>query len=475
MNRTLRYAILSADLLWIAGVFLLAQLLWIGPKAGASFTRLVDFTPTLAAIAIWVVLYFSKRLDCFRRGWHLPSVCAQVTVAVCCLIGVLLATAFFAKYNYSTSGLACIACFLPVGFVGIRGLAFRFVTSGSAGSIKRRVVILGAGRRADELARKIAVHPEMSMEVVGLLFPSDAGPHNELATLPASSISLRSLNIVQLLRENKVQEMIVVEPVPPGAEAAKLISNCRDSGMRIHLVPQHFELYLAKAELTEIEDVPLLSLAERRVPLVARRAKRCIDVFGALVLLVLTTPLLALFAAALFVKKGKAFKKEVRCGKDGAPFWMYRLNIERDSQHLQGFARIMAQLSVTELPQLWNVLEGAMSLVGPRPESLDRVRHYTDWQRQRLTVVPGLTGLAQVRGLREEHSSEEKARFDLQYISQWSLFWDLSLLLQTAWVLFARTVKVDSFELVPRPRSNLAREFVIRRMMHADSTQPGAD
>jgi lipopolysaccharide/colanic/teichoic acid biosynthesis glycosyltransferase len=130
---------------------------------------------------------------------------------------------------------------------------------------------------------------------------------------------------------------------------------------------------------------------------------------------------------------------------------------------------------MTELPQLWNVLRGEMSLVGPRPESPDRVKHYSNWQRQRLTVIPGLTGLAQVRGLREEHSSEEKARFDLQYIGQWSLFLDLSLLLQTAWALFARVVKVDSFRAVPALRSSLPREFVTRRMMHADSTQSGAD
>jgi lipopolysaccharide/colanic/teichoic acid biosynthesis glycosyltransferase len=473
MNRKLRYAILSADLFWISGVFVLARFLWSGPSASVS--TVVDFPPILAAVSIWVVLYLTKKLDCFGRGWHLPSVCAQVTVAVCCLMGSLLVLALCTKYDYAWLGLPYVAFLLPAGFVSIRGLAFRLVTSRSAGSIKRRVVILGAGRRAQELARKIAVHPEMSMEVVGLLFPSEADPHSGSATLAASSISLRSLNIVNLLQENNVQELIIVEPVPPGPETEKLISKCRESGMRIHLVPQHYELYLSKAELTEIEDVPLLSLAERKPPILGKRVKRCIDVIGALVLLALTAPLLALFALALIARKGKAFKKELRCGKNGAPFWMYRLNIERDSRHLQGYARILAQFSFTELPQLWNVLQGEMSLVGPRPESPDRARHYSDWEWQRLTVVPGLTGLAQVRGLREEHSSEEKARFDLQYIGQWSLFWDLSLLLQTAWVLFARLVQVDRFKIVPTLDSKLARGFLTRRMMHVDSAQPGAD
>jgi len=476
MNRRLRYAILSADLLWIAAVFMLAQRLWSVPAAGAgSRSTLVHLPPILAAISIWVLLYFTKKLDCFSRGWHLPSVCAQVTVAVVYLTGSLLALALCVKYDYSRSALPYIPGLLPLGFVSIRGLAMRLVTSRSAGSIKRRVVILGAGRVARELAQKIAHHPEMSMEVVGLLFPSDANPTSGPASVAASSISLRSLNIMGLFRENNVQELIIVEPVPRGAETEKLISRCRESGMRIHLVPQRYELYLCKAELTEIEDVPLLSLEARRLPLVGMRVKRGLDIIGAALLLVFSAPLLAVSAAMLYAMKGKAFRKELRCGKDDAPFWMYRLNVDRDGRHLPGYARILAQFSVTELPQLWNVLKGEMSLVGPRPESPDRVKLYSDWQRQRLTVIPGLTGLAQVRGLREEHSSEEKARFDIQYIGQWSLFLDLSLLLQTAWALFARLVKVDSFKIVPTLHSKLRSEFVSRRMMHADSTQSGAD
>ena len=474
MNRRLRYAILSADLFWIAGVFVFAECLWSTPHADAAGASTLVQRPIIAAISIWVVLYFSKKLDCFCRGWHLPSVCAQVTVGVLYLMGSLLALALCAKYNYSRLGLPFIACLLAVGFVSIRALAFRLVTAQSAHSIKRRIVILGAGRVTRELARKITAHPEMSMEVVGVLFPSQPDPHGGSANLAAGSTSLRSLNVVNLLRESNVHELIIVEPVPPGQETEKLISKCRESGMRIRLVPQHYELY-PKAELSEIEDVPLLSLEEKKLPLFGQRVKRCADVMGAMLLLTLSAPLLALLATAIYAKKGKALRSEFRCGKDGMLFRMYRLNVERDPKHLQGYARILAQFSLTELPQLWNVMKGEMSLVGPRPESQDRVRHYSDWQRQRLTVVPGVTGLAQVRGLREEHSSEEKARFDLQYIGQWSFFLDLSLLLQTAWALFARLVNVDTFKMAPTPQSTLAGEFATGRMMHADSTQSGAD
>lgn len=477
MNRKLRYAILGADLLWICGAFLFADLLYRGLSVdgGRIVGASVDSPAVLAALLVWVVLYFSKKLEGFCRGWHLPSVFAQVTVGVGYLMGALLVLALFVHHEYSRGELLWVGGLLPLGFIGIRCSAWRFLTLRARRRSRRRVVILGAGRTARELAHKITLHPEMSMEVAGALFPSDADTARQSAIVNPSSLSLRSLNIVNLLQAKNVQELIIVEPVPPGPEAEKLISSCRRSGIKIHLVPQHYELYLSRAELNEIDDVPLLSLEERKLPAMGARVKRCIDIVGALLLLAVSAPLLALASAALHSKRGKAVRKELRCGRNGAPFWMYRLNIDRDATGLPGYARILVQFSLTELPQLWNVMKGEMSLVGPRPESRDRVRHYSVWQRQRLSIQPGLTGLAQVRGLREQHSSEEKARFDLQYIGQWSVFLDLSLLLQTAWALFVRLMEEDRFKIAPALPSTLTRGFGGRGMMHADSAQSGAD
>jgi len=112
--------------------------------------------------------------------------------------------------------------------------------------------------------------------------------------------------------------------------------------------------------------------------------------------------------------------------------------VERYETSPERYARLFVRWSLTELPQLWNVLRGDMSLVGPRPESPERVKYYSEWQRQRLKVPAGVTGLAQVHGLREQHSSEDKARFDLQYIFNWSPFLDFSLILQTVWTLLFR-------------------------------------
>jgi hypothetical protein len=162
---------------------------------------------------------------------------------------------------------------------------------------------------------------------------------------------------------------------------------------------------------------------------------------------------------------------------------MLRLNVERDGdQH----APFLSRLSISELPQLWNVLRGEMSLVGPRPEGPERVNQYSAWQRQRLKARPGITGLAQVCGLREQHSSEQKARLDLQYMLRPSLLKDLSLLIETVWTLTRRLIKISADALAadlpltpdtairPVPLALNLQPFP-EALPHAHRTQPGSN
>jgi len=469
MNQKLRYSILAADLLWIAAASAAAHILQNGLTVGRAELPRTLYAPEILLIAsIWTVLYSRQRLEGFGGGRWFPSVLAQVTTAVIYLLGALLVFTFLRNNGDSRLELVYIGTLLPLGFIAIRCLTWWLVTSRPRGASRRRVVILGSGQLVHDLASKISRHPEMPLEVTGVLFPSDTEPSNRAATLPAGTISIRTLGILGLMQEKKAQELILVEPLPTGVESEKLISHCRKAGMRVHLVPQRYELYLSKAKLTEIEDVPLLSLEEQTLSTVGLRLKKVVDFLGALFLLVFSAPLLALSAGALRSRKDKVLRKELRCGKNGRPFCMYRLNVDRWAPDLSGCEWILARFSMTELPQLWNVLKGDMSLVGPRPESPERVKHYSMWQRQRLSVTPGLTGLAQVNGLRENHTSEEKAHFDLQYIFHWSLFLDFSLLLQTIFTLVARLTEGDLAVRVGEPKGNPM--FSIPKVLNADRT-----
>src|SRR6185437_10756654 len=187
-----------------------------------------------------------------------------------------------------------------------------------------------------------------------------------------------------------------------------------------------------------VEGLPMLCLEETRPHKSAVALKRTADVVIATVLSILASPIICIAVAGLVLSGLRPFKRELRCGLAGEPFLMWRLNIDRDDPELSGLRLWLARLSLTELPQLVNVIAGDMSLVGPRPEPPERVKHYSESQRQRLKAKPGLTGLAQVHGLREQHASEDKARFDLQYLLHWSPLLDLSLLLQTLWTVAIR-------------------------------------
>lgn len=477
MNR-LRYPILAADLLWVTVACVLAHLLRFSLRDGDAATPAplrFYVTAVGTALVVWIFLYFSKNLEGFIGGWHFPTICSQIIVAAFYLMASLLAIGFLTKTDYSRLALFFLGLFLPVGLIEIRYVTWRLVKSWSHLGARRRVVIVGSGRVARELVNKIAKHPEMMIEVAGFLYPSDVGPWNDSRLSKAGMITVRTLNTLDLLQQKNVQELILVDQLPSGPEIEKLIAGCHRAGMQVHLVPQWYELYLSKARLTEIDDVPMVSVEARSLPPGALELKRVMDFSLGIVLLAITSPALAVISVVLNRKKRNAFKTELRCGQDGTQFPMYCFNVDRWAEDLVGFEKFIARVSLTELPQLWNVVRGEMSLVGPRPEPLERVKHYSVWQRQRLSVKPGLTGLAQVNGLREHHSSEEKAHFDLQYIYHWSLFFDFSLLLQTAWTLTFRLLEGN------RPDSKSASQpvedtrFAIQEALHADSPQSGAD
>jgi sugar transferase EpsL len=193
-------------------------------------------------------------------------------------------------------------------------------------------------------------------------------------------------------------------------------------------------------------------------------------------LVVPAIPPLLVGAVLLKIKKGRGFCRELRCGQGGEPFWIYRLNSQRYVDNLSPYEVVLQHLSITELPQLLNVMLGEMSLVGPRPEPPEKVKHYSDWQKQRLNVKPGITGLAQVHGLRDQNSSEDKTRFDLQYILNRSVFTYISLLMQTFWTIALRFVRLPRLHPSTPVASPHRRDLSLKESFtSAHSTQSGTD
>lgn len=438
--------ILAADLLWTLISFLIAGWLRYGLHWTAADTlSLYALLPFLgASLVLWTMLFHRFHLEGFHGGWRFPAVASRLLLAILCLMGGLLATAYLAQRYVSRLVLIYFGAFLFAGFLLSRYLMSQQLRARRRLGDVSRIVVVGSGSIARELANKIDRHPEMLCEIVGFLFP-DNGPGDSDALFEGKGDRARrisTLGIVDLLRARQVDELIVALSQPTSSEILTLTGRCREAGIRVSLVPQPYELYLSKPVLLDLDGLPLLQLTDPLPAQLFLRCKRLLDLTIGLVLSLLAMPIILPAAAVLRFTKGKAFCWDTRSGQHGEPFPMLRLNVERRGLMPTRFEHLLEEFSVTELPQLWNVLRGDMSLVGPRPESPNRAKRYTDWQQRRLSVKPGMTGLAQVHGLREESSSEDKTRYDLQYLLYPSLLADVSLLLQTMWTLTRRVHRI---------------------------------
>jgi len=438
----LRNAVLSADLMCIVGSLGLALgLRYASTDLFSEFVTYFEryFYFLIAAMTVWIAIYFEMNLDGFRGGWHFPAVLSKLIVGIASLMLVLLAFAFATQHLYSRLVLFYFSVLFLVGTIVVRFAARMLVSSHLKHLRENRCVIVGRGAIARELAQKIASHPELPFQIVGYLYPGQPDGSNGFSGSNGTGhIPIKTLGVLDLLTREKVQKLIIAVPQPNGMEVRKLISQCRSASIDVYLVPELYDLYLSKAELTEIDGLPLVSLREPTRPWANAVLKRVLDIVLSLGILVFLSPIFMFAILFVYTKKGRAFRTELRCGEGGIPFKMYRLDVERHGTSPQSYERLLVRWSLTELPQLWNVLRGDMSLVGPRPESPERTKHYSDWQRQRLKMRAGVTGLAQVHGLREQHPSEDKTRFDLQYIGAWSPFLDLSIIVQTVWTLLSR-------------------------------------
>jgi len=310
------------------------------------------------------------------------------------------------------------------------------------------VLIVGTGVAAIRLLQKLQDHPEIGYRVVGFLDDSGDQIEKDVAGHPV-------LGRVEDLREAAtaagVRDVFVADPSLGHTRMLSLVLDCEDLGIEFRVVTNLFEVLTAGTELDLVDDLPLVRLGRQRAHPLQDAAKRAFDVCGALLGLVVFAPLLLWCAWRIrATSPGPALFFQDRVGRDGRVFRMVKFRTMRqDAEHATGpvwtsqddprrtrLGAWLRQTSIDELPQLWNVLQGDMSLVGPRPERpvfIERFRREIPGYMLRHKVRAGLTGWAQVHGWRGDTSLHERVEHDIYYIQNWSLGLDLRILLMTLW------------------------------------------
>lgn len=315
----------------------------------------------------------------------------------------------------------------------------------------RRLVIAGATEVGARLRARIDENPMWGFSVVGFL---DDDPALAGGTFEGKPVLGRLGDLARLGREGAFDRVIVCLPMEQDAAVRQAIMDAEKHNLDLQIVPGLYYFVTSRAEVTNLDGVPVLGLHVPPIQGFGGVLKRLMDLLGALAGLLLLSPLFLLIA--LLVKlgsRGPVFYGQERVGLDNKPFRMWkfrtmRIDAEatagpqwatRDDPRKTRLGSFLRKFSLDELPQLWNVLAGQMTLVGPRPERpyfVDRFRESVQGYMKRHRVKAGMTGWAQVNGLRgSETSLAKRIEYDLYYIENWSLLFDLEILFRTIFVV----------------------------------------
>lgn len=328
-----------------------------------------------------------------------------------------------------------------------------FAGSSAQGRINRsasadNVLIIGASSLGRKLALYLASHPEMGKRFCGFL--DDRRPLR-------NDVVGRTVDLPVLARSAFIDEVILATPHDREL-AQRVLREARQLRLNLTLVPDLLGCE-AKGRVQAAGDIPLISLHEERLPVTGLLLKRSLDIAGAAVTLALLGPIMTLIALLVrLTSPGPALYTALRAGRKGRPFYCYKFRtmvcnaddlkdgLRHQNQRAGPFFKIkndpritalgrwLRRYSLDELPQLFNVLKGEMSLVGPRPHPLDDVSGYRIEHLPRLDVTPGITGLWQITS-RRDPSFQKGMNLDIEYIHRWSLGMDLRILFKTAAVL----------------------------------------
>jgi exopolysaccharide biosynthesis polyprenyl glycosylphosphotransferase len=316
----------------------------------------------------------------------------------------------------------------------------------------RNVLIVGSGPRARHFTNLILNHAEWGLRVVGYV---DDNPREEDTRILGRLIIGTTRDIPDLVKENIVDEVIIAIPRRFLNEMEEVVQICEETGIETTVLADLFDTFIANAHLSFIDDTPLLTFSTVPAQEWKLLIKAVIDFIGAAFLIFGLAPLLLTIAILVkLTSRGPILYRQRRIGLHGREFMLYKfrsmyLDAEERQQELQHLnemtgpvfkiakdprvtkiGRFIRKTSLDELPQLLNVINGDMSLVGPRPPIPHEVVQYKRWQHRRLSMKPGITCIWQVNG-RNKIGFEDWMKLDLQYIDNWSLGLDFKILFKT--------------------------------------------
>jgi exopolysaccharide biosynthesis polyprenyl glycosylphosphotransferase len=346
-------------------------------------------------------------------------------------------------------------CLAFVGVSGFRGVARSLCRLSDY--YLQNTLIVGTGKVGQLIARKLLAHPEYGINLVGFI---DDQPKEPRPDLDGLTILGPPDNLAAIADELDIERVIVAFSNDSTERTIDLVRSLHRPDIQVDVVPRLFDLVGPSCEIHSLEGVPLLGIPSLRLSRASRTVKRALDLALSLGALIVLSPLFALVAIAIKIDTpGPIFFRQRRMGEEGRPFSIFKfrtMGIDAearkaelvhlnkhlapgsdprmfkipDDPRITRVGKILRRYSIDELPQLINVVEGKMSLVGPRPLIPEESQHVDTWAQKRMDLKPGITGLWQVLG-RSDIPFEEMVKLDYLYVTTWSLWQDISLMFRT--------------------------------------------
>ena len=399
--------------------------------------------PQLLPVWVGILAYFRQyahkgRISSLNQAGDILKASGLITLATLA-ISQLTKSAFSLG---SSVGLVCCAMTVPYLYISrsmLRALKQRMRQRGVG---LTRVAIIGAGDTGRKVALNIINHAEVGYELAGFIDRDAARLGGEVAGIPVIG---DGSELVNLLLRYRIEEVFLAVPNLSHDETFNLVVLCEEANVHFKIVKNDMlEVITDRVKIDDIGDFPVILLREGRLTPAGLLAKRTLDLLLTIPAQIVIAPFMALIALAIKLDSlGSVIFSHERVGKDGKLFLLHKFRTMRSETDPYAIApgdqsdaritrvgRFLRRTSLDELPQLWNVIKGDMSLVGPRPEMPFIVAQYEPWQRRRLDVPQGLTGLWQIAG-RKQLPLHFNLEYDFYYIRNWSLLLDLTIMVRT--------------------------------------------
>lgn len=454
-HRFAQISLVLSDLLGVLAGYRLAfaiyfeMQVWYVSTAPGTETPSISFymAVSLVILPLYWMLFKLFGLYRFRLNLSLlevlPHIISATTLASMMLLAVTIIIFPPTHYSRNIIVLSWICVIVTVSLTRI--MVYILQKWGRRhGWYVKNTLVLGAGSVGISCAQKIMRNPALGLRFVGFL---DEKPSPKVAKGDYKVFTDYS-KLEEVLEQNWIQHMVVAFSRDAHSLTVELMERCRPYNVEFTVVPRLYEVFSDRVGVEHIRGLPVLGLKRSSITGMQGFVKRTMDIVISLIVLIVLSPFLLLTALAIRLDSpGPVLYKQTRLGKNERPFEILKFRSMRRDAETNGagwtkpgdvrktrVGRVIRPLGIDELPQLINVIKGEMSLVGPRPERPEHIEHFSHdipSYGSRHRVRPGLTGWAQINGLRGDTDIGERVEHDIYYIENWSAWLDIKIILKT--------------------------------------------